>query len=179
MQKRSAGRAALRKKRTDHISNFEIYYKIGIYPIKVVCVIQTLLFWLRQFHRATHPALGSALNSIFATSRKTSFVSATGQPRPMKVLLESYEFYRSHCRATGRIPKMFKNLSKEELDAAFQLKKAKISSQVKRKNTQKNSENQKKFKKIGKTAINRKRKSDSSCSIMSKRMKSNFDFLLL
>ena len=37
----SIGRQVLRKKRREHVSNFAIYNKLGIFPIKVLCTIQT------------------------------------------------------------------------------------------------------------------------------------------
>ena len=106
--------------------------------------------------------------------------------RPLQILIKSYNFYRDHCKAIGRKPKMFKNLHKSELDDAFGVYKEdkKVKKAEKRKNsTSANPDpSSKKPKKIslapGRLRSPKKRKNFSTSSMMHKKLKSNFDMFL-
>ena len=119
----AVGRTALKRKPNEHRSNFEIYQKLGIFPIKVICAIQTIFFWRRQLTTPAHPLIRDALENSFATSRRTCFKARNDQPRPIRTLIDAYEFYKAHCRATSRPIVEFRKISKKELDGAFEFVK--------------------------------------------------------
>ena len=95
------GRLTLRKHRTEHISNYDVYNTIGIHPIKVISCIQTLLFWRKQYDIPQHSILKNALLKSFATSRHTNFISINSAKQPTKNLIKFYLFYVAHCRSTN------------------------------------------------------------------------------
>ena len=115
------GRFVLKRTRTEHISNFQVYSEIGIYPIKIICYIQTLLFWKKEFEHSTHSILKRNLVSAFGNQAQTSFKSPRQVTKPIQILIKAYSFYKSHCLATGLESCMFidKNFNKDHLDSVF------------------------------------------------------------
>ena len=115
----SIGRLALKRKRCEHVSNYDIYNKLSIFPIKVIICIQTLIFWRKQYDEPTHSILKESLEDSFAGTRNSSFKSQNVLSRPIKALVKNYIFYQNHCRAINVPHKKFVELSKEHLDSVF------------------------------------------------------------
>ena len=113
------GRLALKKGRRHHVSNSEIYEKLGILPIKIVCVIQVLSFWTKQFHEPAHSIIKSHIESSFANRRQTAFKSSSNHSPLITRLISCYDFYKNYCHSTGKVPIDFKKLTKKDLDNTF------------------------------------------------------------
>jgi len=75
------GRFCLRKYRTQHISNLQVYSALKVYPIQVIIAIQTLSFWSKMyFKHNSHPLLQLAMSELFNSDRRfqrTKFVDQT------------------------------------------------------------------------------------------------------
>ena len=128
-QIQAIGRFVLRKYRTEHISNDRIYKTLGIYPVKTMICIQTLLFWAKIVRNEnSHPLLRNTALSIFATSRQASFMPKSALIRPLAVLLENFEFFQKEREQIGILiklrPKDIFTLTKKDLDSVFSHKKS-------------------------------------------------------
>ena len=106
---------------TDHVSNFTIYSTLNVYPVKILVTIKTLMFWKKRLDSTDQSDLNIEIKSAFSNDRRTSFKNNRDLIFPLQKLKEKYDFYVSHCRATGKIYFEFNsaNFTKNHLDVVF------------------------------------------------------------
>ena len=121
LQVNKMGRIVLKKSPTDHVSNFSIYSKLNVYPVRVLVAIKTMTFWKKRLDSSDRSDLKTHIESAFANDRKTSFKNSRDLIFPLVKLKEKYDFYVEHCRATNKAYFEFNspNFTKNHLDSVF------------------------------------------------------------
>ena len=120
LQVQKMGRIVLKKLPMDHVSNFTIYSKLNIYPVRILTTIKTLAFWKKRLE-GDGCDLKSEIERAFSTVRRSHFLPGRELILPLAKLTEKYDFYVAHCRATNKIFHKFNspNFTKSHLDTVF------------------------------------------------------------
>ena len=120
MQVNKMSRIVLKRFSTDLVSNFTVYSKLNIYPVKILTSIKTLTFWKKRLD-GEQCDLKSEIISAFSTFRRAHFLPKRNLIKPLAILTEKYDFYVSHCRATNKVFHKFNspNFTKTHLDSVI------------------------------------------------------------
>ena len=125
------GRFVCKRSRCEHVSNLEIYQKLGILPVELITAKQTMAWW-SKISRSVDPSfefLQTEYVKIFATRRKTSFVPTASLTRPLQKLVKSYKIFCtcSNFLSPSVKPPKLQNLSLSQIDRTFRdfIKKSK------------------------------------------------------
>ena len=96
------GRFCLRKHRTQHISNLQVYTALKVYPIQIIIAIQTLSFWSKMYFKSnSHPLLQLAMSQLFNSSRRQGFKERNLLIKPLQVLYDSFKMFCHECEING------------------------------------------------------------------------------
>jgi len=101
-QVQKIGRYVLRKSRTQHISNAEVYKSIQVFPIHILIAIQTLSFWNKMYYKSnSHPLLQFAMSELFSSGRRQGFKERSLLIKPLQVLYDSFKLFCLECQLNG------------------------------------------------------------------------------